>query len=133
MKKLRVKIDDDGKKLSTYLTSIYPNLNINAIYKALRKKDIKINGKRINENVILNYDDEIEVYITDNILEGTSKLEISKMYEDDNLVIFNKPANIEVEGKNSLSEIMQKQYSFIKPCHRIDRNTLGLVIFAKKP
>ena len=131
MKKLKVKFEDDGKKLSTYLTSIYPKLNINAIYKALRKKDIKVNGKRINENIIVSYDDELEVYIADNILEGISNVEIPKLYEDDNIVIFNKPINFEVEGKNSLTELMEKQYKFIEPCHRIDRNTIGLVIFAK--
>ncbi len=132
MKTLIVDYKDDGKKLSTYLTSVFPNLNVNNVYKALRKKDIRINGQKISENVIINYDDEITVYITDDILNGTkTNVEIPVLYEDENIVVFNKPSNLEVIGDNSLTSIMKSKYSYIEPCHRIDRNTLGLVLFAK--
>ena len=55
------------------------------------------------------------------------------MYEDDNIVVFNKPANIEVTGENSVETYAENLYKnqFIKPCHRLDRNTTGLVMFAK--
>lgn len=132
MVKLNVELNDDGKKIATFITSKYPELSVNNVYKALRKKDIKINGKRINENVTVNYGDEIEVYISDEILNGFSKdIEIQKVYEDENILVVNKPKNIEVEGKNSLTEFLEKNYTFVKPCHRIDRNTIGLVLFAK--
>ena len=72
MKTLTVNYNDDGKKLSTYITSIFPNLNINTFYKALRKKDIKINGKRTSSNVVVHFHDTIDVYITDDILNGIS-------------------------------------------------------------
>ena len=55
MKTLIIDYKDEGKKISTYLTSIYPNLNVNHVYKALRKKDIKLNGKRISSNEVLHY------------------------------------------------------------------------------
>ena len=126
------KFCDDGKKITTFITSKYPELNINNLYKALRKKDIKINGKRVNNNVCIHYGDVVEVYIDNNILNGIHKnLNIQKIYEDSNILVVNKPKNIEVEGKDSLTEILEKEYNFIKPCHRIDRNTIGLVIFAK--
>ena len=132
MKRLVVENKDDGKKLSTYLTGIYPKLNINVVYKTLRKKDIKVNGKRINDNVILSAGDILEVYITDDILEGIKKnLDIPVVYEDGNIVVFNKPKDIEVEGENSLTQIMGKKYDYLRACHRIDRNTIGLVMFAK--
>lgn len=132
MKTLIVDYKDDGKKLSTYLTSVFPNLNVNNVYKALRKKDIRINGRRISENEIIHFDDEIVVYITDDILNGTkNNIDIPTVYEDDNIVIFNKPVNLEVVGINSLTSIMKNKYSYLEPCHRIDRNTIGLVLFAK--
>lgn len=132
MVKLNVELNDDGKKIATFITSKYPELSVNNVYKALRKKDIKVNGKRINENIPISYGDKIEVYISDEILNGFSKNpEIQKIYEDDNVLVVNKPKNLEVEGKNSLTEILEKSYNFIKPCHRIDRNTIGLVLFAK--
>lgn len=132
MRTLIVDYKDDGKKLSTYLTSVFPNLNVNNVYKALRKKDIRINGRRISENEIIHFDDEITVYITDDILNGTkNNIDIPTVYEDDNIVIFNKPTNLEVVGMNSLTSIMKNKYSYLEPCHRIDRNTIGLVLFAK--
>ena len=130
MKTIKVEDKDSGKKLITYLNKIYPDLKVNSIYKALRKKDIKINGKRINDNIILGSGDIIELYIQDSELEKNNYA-VEKIYEDSNILIINKPCGIEVEGKNSVEELLEKEYEFIKPCHRIDRNTLGLVIFAK--
>lgn len=132
MKTLNIDFKDDGKKISTFLTSIFPHLNVNAVYRALRKKDIKLNGKRISSNEILHYGDELDIYISDNILNGeTSKVDIPIVFEDDNIVVFNKPANLEVIGDNSLTSIMKSKYPYLEPCHRIDRNTIGLVLFAK--
>lgn len=54
------------------------------------------------------------------------------IYEDDNIIVVNKPAGIEVTGDNSLTAILTNQYGYtVMPCHRLDRNTTGLVIFAK--
>ena len=47
MKKLIVEPKYTGKNLITYLTTIFPNLNVNSIYKALRKKDIKLSWCKI--------------------------------------------------------------------------------------
>lgn len=132
MQKIKVENKDDNKKLITFLTSKYPSLSINAIYKVLRKKDIKINGKRINSNVNVHQDDEIEIYLDGSTLNGFDKnINIPIAYEDDNIVVFNKPKNLEVCGEYSLSSIEKNKYKFLEPCHRIDRNTIGLVIFAK--
>lgn len=132
MKSLIVSYEDDEKNLITYLTSKYPSLNVNAIYKALRKKDIKINGKRISQNVKLAYNDKLDIYIADDILLGIQKnIDIPVVFEDENIVVFNKPINLEVEGANSLTSIMKNKYDYLMPCHRIDRNTIGLVLFAK--
>lgn len=131
MQTIKVDYKDDGKKLTTFLTSVYPNLNINNVYKALRKKDIKLNGKRISENIVIHYDDVLDVYLTDDILNNSKIIDIPIIYEDQNIVVFNKPADIEVIGENSIDSIMKNKYEFIEPCHRIDRNTIGLVLFAK--
>ena len=48
MKKLIVKQKYDGKKLNKFLFDSIPTLTSNLFYKTLRKKDIKINGKRVN-------------------------------------------------------------------------------------
>ena len=133
MKKLIVDKKYNNKKLNMFLQNNIPNLSTNLLYKTLRKKDIKINGKRVNENTSVFENDIIEVYIADSILE--KKIEINIVFEDDNILVIDKPIGIEVIGTNSLTSLIHKQYAncgFLPmPCHRLDRNTTGLVLFAK--
>lgn len=133
MKKLVVDDQSDGKKLNTFLFKNIPSLSSNLFYKTLRKKDIKINGKRVSENVIVYAKDEILVYLADHLLVPCVPLNI--FFEDDNILIVNKPYHIEVTGENSLTTLIHKNYPNNNfkpmPCHRIDRNTTGLVLFAK--
>ena len=131
MKRLVVHQKDDGKKLNKFLISNIEGLTQNLFYKTLRKKDIKINEKRINSNIIVKNGDIILVYISDELLKP--KINIDIIYEDDNILFVNKPYNLEVTGKNSLTDILQEKYQDknILPCHRIDRNTKGLVLFSK--
>lgn len=133
MKKLIVNQKYDEKKLNKFLLDNVPNLSSNLLYKTLRKKDIKINGKRVNENVTINEGDEILVYIADELLE--TKVDLKIVYEDENILVINKDANLEVTGENSLTSMVHSKYEdeqyLPMPCHRIDRNTTGLVIFAK--
>ena len=131
MKKLVVNEKYNEKNLNKYLLENIPNLTTNLLYKTLRKKDIKVNGKRISNNITVFSGDEIQVYIADEFLD--KKLDV--FYEDENILIINKPVNLEVTGENSLTTQVHQVYSLNTfkpmPCHRIDRNTTGLVLFAK--
>lgn len=133
MIKLVVNKKYDGKKLNKFLLDNIENLSSNLFYRTLRKKDIKINGKRIKEDILVHENDEILVYISDELLKPNISLDI--VYEDNNILIINKPFNLEVTGINSLTTILHEKYkdsSFLPmPCHRLDRNTSGLVLFAK--
>ena len=133
MKKLIVNKKYNEKKLNKFLLDNIPNLSQNLLYKTLRKKDIKINGKRVNTNVTIFAGDEILVYISDNILDQKQDLDI--IYEDENILILNKPINIEVTGQDSLTSLVHTKYCSSKfrpmPCHRLDRNTTGLILYAK--
>lgn len=132
MKKLTVSKKYDNKKLNTFIMDSFPDLSINVLNKALRQKDIKINGIRIKENILLNENDEIEIYIDDKFLFKKVSLDI--IFEDSNILVLNKPCGIEVicnNFENSITSILKNKYEFIEPCHRLDRNTTGLVLFAK--
>ena len=135
MKKLIVNKKYDGKKLNKFLLENIPNLTYSLFCNTLRKKDIKINEKRINKDVIVYEGDEILVYIADSLLESKNQVKLDVIYEDDNILLINKPANIEVTGENSLTSFVHKNYETLNfkpmPCHRLDRNTTGLVLFAK--
>ena len=133
MKELIVTKKYNNKKLDKFLKDNLQNLSNNLFYKTLRKKDIKINGKRVSENVNVFENDKIQVYISDTLLEGSVNLDI--IYEDKNILLINKPINIEVTGKNSLTDVVHRLYKLQEflpmPCHRLDRNTSGLILFAK--
>ena len=132
MKDLIVDNKYNGKKLNKFLQDNFDGLKTSTFYKALRKKDILVNGTRISDNINIYAGDKIRIYINDDLLFSSNKLNLDIIYEDENILIINKPAEIEVSGENSLTTICQNLYgNKINPCHRLDRNTCGLVIFAK--
>lgn len=132
MRKLIVDNKFNNKKLTNFLMSNFNGLSVNTVYKALRKKDILVNDVRVKENIALFTGDNVTIYISDNYLYKQVNLEI--VFEDENIVVVNKPSGIEVIDGNSetLTTILEKQIQYtIFPCHRLDRNTSGLVLFAK--
>lgn len=136
MKKIIVDEKYNQKKLSKIILDKIPSIKYSTFCKLLRKKDIKINGKRTNKDIEVSNNDEILIYIPKEIEqkeEQTNKIET--IFEDKNILIINKEAGIEITGENSLTNIIHKKYEKQEykpmPCHRLDRNTMGLVIFAK--
>ena len=133
MKKIVVEEKYNNRKIDVFLLDKFNGLTKNTLYKALRKKDIRINNVKIGELCNIHTGDEITLYILDKFLYKT--IDIPVVYEDDNILIVNKPEGIEVVSSNvkeqTITSILNKGKDFPKPCHRIDRNTKGLVLFAK--
>lgn len=96
---------------------IYSDVN-----KILRAKDVKINGKAVKDNVFVDVGDVVTVFYTNEMLEK----KYEKIYEDDFVLIVYKNQGIETDGELGLSKILG-----VKAVHRLDRNTEGLVVFAK--
>ncbi len=136
MKKFIVSKKFDNKRLSEAVFWNFPNLKQNVFFKALRQKDIKVNGLRVKENVEINEKDIIEVYISDELLLGQT-LELKVVFEDNNILIVNKPVGISVtdekdSGSITLTKVVKDKFGKnLEPCHRLDRNTSGIVLFAK--
>lgn len=137
MRKVTAEEKHDHKKIDKVLRDLFPNLSSGMLYKALRQKDIKVNGARVKEDFYVTTGDSIEVYIIDDLLFGKAGEGYSVVYEDQNLLIVNKKPGIPVhpdrnEKEATLIDKLQKQYGpEIALCHRLDRNTSGLVILAK--
>lgn len=132
MRKLIVDKKFNNKKLTNFLMAHFNGLSVNTVYKALRKKDILVNDLRIKNNVTLFDGDNVTIYITDDYLFKQVNLQV--IFEDENIVVVNKPSGIEVVDGNfeTLTTILEKQINCpVFPCHRLDRNTSGLVLFAK--
>lgn len=106
------------------LNNKFPMLSFGIVNKLFRKKDIKVNDKRISTNIKVYPGDKISVYFDFDSLEKP----INIVFEDDKVAIVNKPTGIEVVGEESLSSKLGSGYIAV---HRLDLNTEGLVIFAK--
>lgn len=119
------------EKLIKYIIHNIQGLSFGQTQKLLRKGDIKVNGKRTKENINIYPNDEIEVY-----MPRKSMPTVNIIYEDDNILIVNKPAGIECATRDksspntySLEEIFAEKNAIV--IHRLDRLTEGLVILAK--
>lgn len=158
MVKIIIEENHSGQRLDRFLKKYYAKAPLSLIYRMIRK-DIKLNGKRASEETILNEGDELTLYITEeesDSLKGSvrrvkAKKQFTIPYEDENILIADKPFGLLTHGdshekKNHLANqvmdylISKGEYDPSRdrtftpsPCNRIDRNTTGLVIFAKNP
>ena len=112
-------------KLSTFLLEEYSGeMSYSAFCKILRKKDIKVDGKRVNKDVVLIKGQKVDVYF-----QPRSDYEpYAVVFEDENVLILDKDKGI---TSDRLFELLSKKYSPLYYCHRLDRNTDGIIVFAK--
>ncbi|MDE6597063.1 MAG: RluA family pseudouridine synthase [Clostridia bacterium] len=109
--------------LKDFTDSVYPQGSF-CFAALLRSKDIKVNGLRVSKNVALKFGDEV-VYYTSSKQEG--KLSHNVVFEDDNIYVADKYSGVSSEAL--LSELSAKGEFYA--VHRLDRNTQGLIVFAK--
>ena len=62
----------------------------------------------------MHFNDNVKVYITDDNLFKKISQDFKIIYEDNNILIIDKPTQIEVVGENSVTSILQNKYSFIE-------------------
>lgn len=120
--------DKDEDRLLKLISRNYPDIPYSKLNMLLRKKDIRVNGKRVNDNITVRKDDAVQLYVSQ--VEENRSSDVKLFYIDDNILIVDKAQDIEVEGANSLTSVLEKEHKFVRPCHRLDRNTGGLVVFA---
>ena len=140
-------------RLDKYLMEQFPALGLGRLNKALRENKIKLNGKKQPLATRVQNGDVIRVYLLDDQLgltsqEGPEFLQARApaefIYENDDLIVANKPAGIPVDGDESdtlLNRVLRRLYeekrwdAAHEPrlCHRLDTGTSGLVIIAKTP
>ena len=110
------------EKLSKFLLGCYgADLPYATLRKLLRNKDIKVNGKRVNDDVMLSVGDTVVVYYDGERL-------FTPIFECEDVVVFDKPPTLTSED---FELKLNTQGYKVKLCHRLDRNTSGLLVFAK--
>jgi len=144
--------NEEKQRLDRFLLKYLNNSSRTNIYKLLRKKAIKINGRKMKENYFLQKDDIIQIFLSDESFDKLIKddkqefiknVNLDIVYEDDEILIVNKPKGLlthpdKNEYKKTLSTRVQSylkdfQSRTFKPAsvNRLDQNTSGLVIFCK--
>ena len=127
MQKIEFEVKTD-KKLVKAIIDELPFLSRFDVSKILANKDVKVNNVRTKEDMDLHSGDKLVVFYT----EKQQKEWYTLVYADDNVLVVNKHAGIEVvsETERDLVSVLNQTYATVLPFHRIDRNTEGLVVFA---
>lgn len=115
-------------KLSRFLLDAYGGeLSFSALNRLLRKKDVRINGVKTSRDVMLNVGDKVDVYFDG----APPKIKYNIIFSDDNVLIVYKPKGITSEAFYEMLSLEQKACGKVLYfCHRLDRNTDGIMVFA---
>ncbi len=114
---------DKKEKLSSLLLDFYAGgLSYAAFCKLLRKKDVKVNGKRTSSDVLLNVGDTVVCYY-----DGERKAAYNVLYKDENIVAVDKRKGVSSE---EVFEEVKTEFPSAFFCHRLDTNTDGIMLFA---
>lgn len=143
---LTVTTHQEGQRLDNFLLARLKGLPRSHVYKMLRDDEIRINKKRAKAHTRLAVNDVVRIapvrLVSNAPLVIGSDLQASLLraiiYEDDGLIVLNKPHGLAVHGGSGTSagviEIMRKATAkpYLELVHRIDKGTSGLLMIAKK-
>src|SRR3712207_1683340 len=154
--KVEIGNNEAGQRIDKFLRKWLKDVPLSAIYKGIRKGDIKVNGKKTKEKYSLNIGDIVET--RDIVTKGKKELNFIKVednskikivYEDENMLLVEKWPGVLVHAdkKNGDATLTDYALSYLydkgdylpenevtftpASCNRLDRNTSGIVIFGK--
>ncbi len=139
---------NEGQRVDNYLISQLKKVPKSHIYRLVRSGQVRVNSKRINVSYKLQLNDTIRIppiRIEDKSFSDLKCISKSRLipldilFQDDVLLIINKPAGMAVHGGSGISlgviEQLRAQYpdwKFLELAHRLDRETSGVLLLAKK-
>ncbi|MGL9758830.1 MAG: RluA family pseudouridine synthase [Wolbachia sp.] len=140
-------VEDNNVRLDRYIRRIFPNLKQSTIEKSLRKGLIKIDNCKAKSSDKVNSGQTITIRYLDYIENTNSDRKYNEklvnllkeniLYEDEYILAINKPAGVIVQGgikvKISISDLLDqiREGEVFKIVHRLDRDTSGVIIFAR--
>ncbi len=157
MIEIKISENEENQRLDKFLRKYLSNAPLSFIYRMVRKKNIKLNGKKTEIQKILKNGDILTLYLSEKDVEQMKgqktvqniKKNFKIAYEDENIIVVEKPKGLLIHGtehekKDTLvnqvvaylyqkGEYDPKVEKTFTPAavHRLDRNTSGLVIFGK--
>ncbi len=146
---IQVSPDHADRRIDNYLINKLKGLPKSRLYRLMRKGEIRVNKKRIKPDYKLQAGDEIRVapiFLDDQ--EKSAKpseslrevLTQSVLFEDERLLVLNKPAGLAVHGGTDVNcglietlRVTRPHDRYLELVHRLDRDTSGCILIAKKP
>ncbi|MCI7530832.1 MAG: RluA family pseudouridine synthase [Christensenellaceae bacterium] len=110
------------QRLSKITAEHYPLFSYNAIIKLIKDKELRVDGVKVGDDVIVNDGSVVRCYAKD--------MRLKEVFRDENLLIAYKPKGLKSEGDVSAESIVREYEKTAVLCHRLDTNTDGLLIFA---
>lgn len=146
---LTVADDEAGQRIDNYLRTRLKGVPKSLLYRILRKGEVRVNKKRIKPEYKLQAGDEVRVppiRVSEKEeapvsakLTRVAALADCILYEDDGLIVLNKPSGTAVHGGSGLSfgvieglRALRPEARFLELVHRLDRDTSGILLVAKK-
>ncbi|MDT3669050.1 MAG: RluA family pseudouridine synthase [Aromatoleum sp.] len=142
----RERIDDSvaGQRIDNYLLRICKGVPKSHVYRILRSGEVRVNGGRVGPTYRLAEGDEVRippVRVAEPVAGGPAPAgkPLPVVYEDEALIVVDKPSGKAVHGGSGVSYGVIEQLRSQRPearmlelAHRIDRETSGLLIIAKR-
>ncbi len=145
---LVIDAEQEGQRIDNYLKTQLKGVPKSLIYRILRKGEVRVNKKRIKPEYKLIAGDVVRVppvrvaeanELPSAKLSSIQALETMILFEDDALIVLNKPAGMAVHGGSGLSfgviealRSLRPEARFMELVHRLDRDTSGCLLIAKK-
>ena len=142
--------DNEGQRIDNFLVTKLKGVPKSMIYRIIRKGEVRVNKKRIKPEYKLKSSDIVRVPPVrvsqanpdskpSPKLAKVSQLEERIVYEDNHLIALNKPSGIAVHGGSGVNygviealRSLRPQQKFIELVHRLDKETSGILLIAKK-
>lgn len=137
----------EGQRVDNFLTKVLKGVPKSHIYRILRSGEVRVNKKRIDADFRLSLGDVVRIPPTrativdkpEQSAPATSKFENAILFEDDAMLVIDKPAGFAVHGGSGISRgvieqlrIERPKAKFLELVHRLDRETSGVLMLAKK-
>lgn len=137
----------EGQRIDNFLTKTLKGVPKSHVYRILRSGEVRVNKKRIDADFRLNLGDVVRipptkstaVEKTEQAVPKTSQFEGAILFEDDAMLVIDKPAGFAVHGGSGVSRgvieqlrIERPKAKFLELVHRLDRETSGVLLLAKK-
>ncbi|MDU8925383.1 23S rRNA pseudouridine(955/2504/2580) synthase RluC [Pasteurellaceae bacterium LIM206] len=149
VKMLTISEDESGQRIDNFLLAKLKGVPKSLIYRIIRKGEVRVNKGRVKPEYKLQTDDAVRVPPVrvsekeqapiSNKLNKVAQLENRILFEDDCLIVLNKPSGTAVHGGSGLNfgviealRALRPEARFLELVHRLDRDTSGILLIAKK-